>query len=159
MLVIYYSVCVGICNVDEFLQVVFVAWCCVERDETAADIDGADCRGGRVFVVAVAAEECKGFLDFTFFFGGNVVFFGEFGSPFGGGGRGRSGVGGGGGRFAFGWLCDSKFSLLESLMTTSCMRCAIGMLLTYHDVWLGIDTIPKRGSNRIKDDVGVSVSG
>lgn len=109
MLVIYYSVCVRICNVDEFLQVVFVAWCCVERDETAADIDGADCRGGRVFVVA--AEECKGFLDFTFFFGGNVVFFGEFGSPFGGGGGGRSG----GGRFAFGWLCDSKISLLESL--------------------------------------------
>lgn len=36
-----------------------------------------------------------------------------------------------------------------------CFR-AIGMLLTYHDVWLGIDTIPKRGSNRIKDDVGVS---
>lgn len=154
MLIIYYSVCVRICNVDEFLQVVFVAWCCVERDETAADVDGADCRGGRVFVVvvAVAAEECKGFLDFTFFFGGNVVFFGEFGSPFGGGGR--SGVGGG--RFAFGWLCYSLFSLLESLMTTSCMRCAIGVLLTYHDVWLGIDTIPKRGSNRIKDDVGVS---
>lgn len=110
MLVIYFSVCVGICNVDEFLQVVFVAWCCVERDETAADIDGADCRGGGVFVVAVAvaAEECKGFLDFTFFFGGNVVFFGEFGSPFGGRGGGRSGVGGGG-RFAFGWLCCSKF--------------------------------------------------
>lgn len=118
MLVIYYSVCVGICNVDEFLQVVFVAWCCVERDQTAADVDGADCRGGRVFVVAVvvAAEKCKGFLDFTFFFGGNVVFFGEFGSPFGGGGGGGSGVGGGG-RFAFGWLCDSKFSLLESLVT------------------------------------------
>lgn len=123
MLVIYYSVCVRICNVDEFLQVVFVAWCCVERDETAADIDGADCRGGRVFVVAavavaavaVAAEECKGFLDFTFFFGGNVVFFGEFGSPFGGGGGGGSR--GGGGRFAFRWLCDSKFLLLESLVT------------------------------------------
>lgn len=147
MLVIYYSVCVRICNVDEFLQVVFVAWCCVERDETAADIDGADCRGGRVFVVAVAvavaAEECKGFLDFTFFFGGNVVFFGEFGSPFGG--RGGGGDRSGGGRFAFGWLCDSKFSLLEYLMTTGymyevCFR-AIGMLLTYHDVWLGIDTI------------------
>lgn len=119
MLVIYYSVCVRICYVDEFLQVVFVAWCCVERDETAADIDGADCRGRGVFVVvaavavAVAAEECKGFLDFTFFFAGNVVFFGEFGSPFGRGGR--SGVRGGGGRFAFGWLCDSLFSLLESL--------------------------------------------
>lgn len=39
-----------------------------------------------------------------------------------------------------------------------CFR-AIGMLLTYHDMWLGIDTIPKRGSNRIKDDVGVSGSG
>lgn len=119
MLVIYYSFFVRICNVDEFLQVVFVAWCCVERDQTAADIDGADCRGGRVFVaVAVAAEKCKGFLDFTFFFGGNVVFFGEFGSPFGGRGGGRSRSGGG--RFAFGWLCDSLFSLLESLMTTSC---------------------------------------
>lgn len=113
MLVVYYSVCVRICYVDEFLQVVFVAWCCVERDETAPDIDGADCRGGRVFVVAVAAEECKGFLDFTFFFGGNVVFFGEFGSPFGRGGGGRSRSGGG--RFAFGWLCDSKILLLESL--------------------------------------------
>lgn len=140
MLVIYYSVCVGICNVDEFLQVVLVGWCCVERDETAADIDGADCRGGRVFVV-VATEKRKGFLDFTFFFGGNVVFFGEFGSPFGGGGRSRSRSGGG--RFAFGWLCDSLILLLESLITTSCMRCAIGVLLTYHDVWLGIDTIPK----------------
>lgn len=140
MLIVYYSVCVRICNVDEFLQVVLVAWCCVERDETAADIDGADCRGGRVFFV-VATEKRKGFLDFTFFFAGNVVFFGEFGSPFGGGGRSRSRSGGG--RFAFGWLCDSLFLLLESLMTTSCMRCAIGMLLTYHDVWLGIDTIPK----------------
>lgn len=144
MLIIYYSVCVGICNVDEFLQVVLVAWCCVERDETAADIDGADCRGGRVFVV-VATEKRKGFLDFTFFFGGNVVLFGEFGSPFGGGGGSRSRSRSGGGRFAFGWLCDFIILLLESLMTTgtSCMRCAIGMLLTYHDVWLGIDTIPK----------------
>lgn len=140
MLIIYFSVCVGICNVDEFLQVVFVAWCCVERDQTAADIDGADCRGGRVFVVAVvAAEECKGFLDFTFFFGGNVVFFGEFGSPFGGGGGGGSRSGGG--RFAFRWLCDSNFSLLESLNDYSRVLRAIGMLLTYHDVWLGIDTI------------------
>lgn len=43
-------------------------------------------------------------------------------------------------------------------MTTKVCFRAIGMLLTYHDVWLGIDTIryPKRGSNRIKDDVGVS---
>lgn len=34
-----------------------------------------------------------------------------------------------------------KFSLLESLNDYYVCFRAIGMLLTYHDVWLGIDTI------------------